>query len=78
MREWCCVCPAYVGMSHATNLQSREFYQMMVTDVVVAKIFSHEWVVTKNWVANGWSHVKFTTPVARVSLICRNARPHVM
>ena len=34
---------------------------------------SHE-----NWVTNGCGHVKFTTPVARVSLICHNARPPVM
>ena len=35
---------------------------------------SHE----KFLVMNGCGRVKFTTPVARVSLICRNARPPVM
>ena len=39
-QEWCCVCPVHVRMSHATDLGSREFYRMMVLDVVVMKIFS--------------------------------------
>ena len=37
--EWCCMCPTYVGMPHATDLGSQEFQQMMVADLVVAENF---------------------------------------
>ena len=51
--EWCCMCPVYVGMSHATDLGLRG---TMVAEEVVMKNFSHEWVVAKishEWM---WSH----------------------
>ena len=41
------MCPVYAGMPHATYLWSQEFQQIMVMDVVVVKIFSCEYVVTK-------------------------------
>ena len=55
----------------------------MVMDVVVVKNFqslmgSHENWVVKILVANGCGRVKFTTLVARVSLVYHNARPPVM
>ena len=40
MLRMSCVCPVHVRMPHVTELRSREFLQMMVTDVVVAKSFS--------------------------------------
>ena len=39
IREWCCMCPAYIGMPHTTNLELWEFQQMMVMDVEVTKNF---------------------------------------
>ena len=45
--EQCCMCPVYVWMPHATYLGLQEFQQIMVVDVVVVKISSCEYVVTK-------------------------------
>ena len=62
MQEWCCICPAYVGMSYTTDLGSWEFERMMVTDVVVVKKFQSQMGSHENWVMNGCGHIKFTTP----------------